>query len=79
MRLHIKKEALALLRLAETPPALRRAVEGLKVNPYPEWSYEVPDRPGRREFFESGHWVVYEVEKVAGETIVRVILIEVNE
>lgn len=63
MQLHITRDALALLRHSDTPAALRRAVEALKVDPYPQWSYAVADRPGRREFFEAGHWVVYEVDK----------------
>lgn len=58
---------------------MRRRVEGLLVEPYPDDAIEIPDKPGRYEIFESGYWIVYEVDQSdPGETVITVLLIEAS-
>jgi hypothetical protein len=80
MRMHYSREITLLVRgLGEEGVALRRAIESLKTTPVPEWAREVPEWPGRYEWFVAGYWLVYEIDRSnPSETIIRVILAEPN-
>lgn len=38
----------------------------------------IEDRPGRYEIFQSGFWIIYEVDRTGGEIIIRLANIEEN-
>jgi hypothetical protein len=77
MRIHYSFYASKLLHdLGEDGSELRRAVEALLKNPYPEWARKLPDRQNHYEFFSDGFWVVYEVNFGGPETVIKVLVIE---
>jgi hypothetical protein len=80
MRFHYSFAVSKLLRdLQETGAPLRRAIEALKKNPFPEDAYAVEGYPERYEFFVAGYWIIYEVDQSGGETVIRVTAIEANQ
>lgn len=78
MRIHISQAALIVLRSPNTPTEVRQAVASLAINPRPPDAIPVVDRPGRYEFFESGFWIVCEMQRNALEEAVRVLAVEEN-
>lgn len=77
MRFHYSFEVSRLLRaLKEEGAVLRRTVEGLKENPFPEDAMVVEGHPSRREIFVRGYWIVYEVDRTGGETVIWITAIE---
>jgi hypothetical protein len=79
MRMQADRQLMTVLRNLETPPEVRRAIESLLKNPYPEWAKMIPERENRYEFFETGFWVAYEVSIDRGETVITVLLIDKNQ
>jgi hypothetical protein len=68
-----------LLRdLKEQGAPLRRVIEGLKNNLFPEDALKVDGYANRYEIFVSGYWIIYEVDQSGGETIILVTAIEEN-
>lgn len=63
MRMHYSLPVSKLLHdLGEAGAEIRRAVEGLKINPYPGWAREMPETPRHFEFFVADRWIHYEVD-----------------
>ncbi len=69
-----------LLRdLKEAGIPLRRMIESLRQNPFPEDAIKVADYANRYEIFVAGYWIVYDVDRSnPSEMVIRVILIEAN-
>jgi hypothetical protein len=78
MRIHLPPEVINFLRDAATPPEVRRAIRALSINPRPPDALAIPNKPGRYHLFESGFWIVYDVEQDRSETVISVRLIEKN-
>lgn len=55
---------------------LRTFVQKLGENPMPTGALESKVRPGTREEFVSGYWVIWEIDKSGSETIIRVTISE---
>jgi hypothetical protein len=65
--------------LAEEGSAVRRRIEGLQHNPFPDDVLEIEDRPGIYEIFEAGYWISYRVDRSdPGESVIVILLIEEN-
>jgi hypothetical protein len=79
MRFHYDFEVSRLLRiLKEEGAPLRRAIEALAKNPFPEHALVVEGHPNRREIFVRGYWIVYDVDQSGGETVLWITAIEEN-
>jgi hypothetical protein len=79
MRVHLSQQAIRLLyQLGEAGSALRQTLESLKENPTPEWARVVEGYEVRYEFFVTGYWIVYEIHRGGGETVITVTAIEEN-
>lgn len=80
MRMQVDREAMILLRaLGEEGRSVRRRIERLLKDPYPDDAREIADEPGVYEIFEAGYWIAYEVDKSdPGETVVIIWSIEAN-
>jgi hypothetical protein len=77
MRFHYSFAVSKLLRdLKEQGAPLRRAIEALKQNPLPEDAMKVEGYPNRYELLVAGYWIVYEVDRGGGETVIRITVIE---
>jgi hypothetical protein len=48
----------------------------LKENPFPEDAMVVEGHPSHREIFVRGYWIVYEVDRTGGETVIWITAIE---
>lgn len=80
MRMQVDREAMILLRmLGEEGRSVRRRIERLLKDQYPDDAREIADEPGVYEIFETGYWIAYEVDKSdPGETVVIIWSIEAN-
>jgi hypothetical protein len=79
MRVQLSQQAIRLLyQLGLEGSELRRALESLKREPVPEWALPVEGYANRYEFFVAGYWIIYEVDRSLGETVVIVSAIEEN-
>jgi hypothetical protein len=79
MRVHLSQKVLRLwYQLGEDGTEVRRALEGLKQNPLPEWVRKVEGHEALYEFFVAGYWIVYEINQMGGETVIVVSAIEEN-
>ncbi len=80
MRFHYSFAVSRFLReLKEAGAPIRRQIEALRENPYPDDVLKVEGYTSRYELFVTGYWIVYEVDTSdSSETIVRIILIEAN-
>lgn len=79
MRIHLSRPVIELLRKSgEEGSPLRRAVEDLWRDPRPADALNTPERPDRYEIFRAGYWIICEIDKSGGETVVRVTAIEAN-
>jgi hypothetical protein len=80
MRFHYSFQVSKLLRdLKEEGAPLRRAIEALKKNLFPEDAMQVKGYPNRYEIFVMGYWMIYEVDQSGGETVIWVTAIEENK
>ena len=74
MRIHRSKK---LTRLWHTlPQEIRRFIDSLLTNQQPEGASPVTERPGQFESQIAGYWIIWQVVKDRGETIVLVRLEE---
>lgn len=80
MRIHIDREAMRILRaLGEAGQPVRRRIESLLKEQYPEDAREIEDEPGAFEVFEAGYWIGYTIDKSdPGETVITVWQVEAN-
>lgn len=80
MRFHYSFAVSRLLReLKETGAPLRRLIESLQDNLFPNDVLKVEGYANRYEIFVAGYWIVYEIDQSdPDETVVWVILIEAN-
>ncbi len=81
MRTQVDRDAMRLLRALGglEGQALRRRIEALTAEPFPTDALMIPDKPGRYEIFESGYWIIYQVNlSDPGETVLTILLIEAN-
>jgi len=80
MRFHYSFAVSSFLReLKEAGSPIRRQIEALRENPYPDDILKIEGYEGRYEMFVAGYWVVYEVDTSnPSETIIRIILVETN-
>ncbi|MDQ3250144.1 MAG: type II toxin-antitoxin system RelE/ParE family toxin [Chloroflexota bacterium] len=78
MRIHVSQAALIVLRNPDTPTEVRQAVASLAINPRPPDALSVIGKPGDYEFFESGFWIVCEIQLDNLEEVVRVLTVQPN-
>ena len=79
MRVHLSQQVLRLwYQLGEEGIELRRALEGLKQNPIPEWARTVEGYDSLYEFPIAGYWIIYQIKQLGGETVIVVSAIEEN-
>lgn len=80
MRMQVDREAMRMIRaLGLEGSAVRRRIESLLNEPYPEDARELEDDPGAFEVFESGYWIAYKVDKSnPSETVITILLVEAN-
>lgn len=80
MRFHYAFGVSKLLRdLQEAGAPLRRMIESLRKDPFPEDVLKVEGYLDRYEVFVAGYWIVYEVDRSnPSEMVIRVILIEAS-
>jgi hypothetical protein len=80
MRIHYNLEVSVFLRnRGAIYERLRRRIESLLKAPIPDDARAILEHPGIYEIFDSGYWIVYEVDKSdPGETVIRVVVIEPN-
>jgi len=79
MRFHYSFAVSKLLRdLKDEGAPLRRAIEALRQNPFPEDALPVDGYENRYEMFVIGYWIVYEVDQRGGETVIQVAAIKEN-
>lgn len=80
MRLHYAFGVSKLLReLKEAGAPLRRMIESLQKDPFPEDALKVEGFANRFEVFVAGYWIVFEVDQSnPSETVVWVISVEAN-
>jgi hypothetical protein len=79
MRFHYSTRVSKLLRdLKEEGAPLRRMIESLHKDPIPEDALKVSGHLDRYELFVAGYWIVYEVDKSGGETILWIVNIVKN-
>ena len=71
MRIQVSQQVMRLLR-SQAAPDIRRMIESLRTNPYPEWAREIPDKPHWYEVPIGGYWLIYEVDTSGPETVIRV-------
>lgn len=81
MRLHLSREAIALLHaLREESAPLHTMLAEIMRNPDQKDALRSDERPGRYEIFVKagtrGFWIGYEVERDRGETVIRAGIVE---
>jgi hypothetical protein len=80
MRFHYSFAVAKFLReLKEAGAPLRRKIESLRDDPFPEDALKVEGYASRYETFVAGYWIVYEIDRSdPSETVIWVILAEAN-
>lgn len=80
MRMQIDRETMRIIRaLGDEGGVVRRKIESLLKNPYPDDAREIEGRAGVYEIFEAGYWIAYAIDKSdPGETVITVWRVEAN-
>jgi hypothetical protein len=79
MRFHYAFPVSKLLRdLKEEGAPIRRAIEALKKNLFPEGASKVDGYANRYEILVAGYWLIYEIDRSGGETVVWIVAVEKN-
>ena len=75
--MHYSLRTSQILRsLGEHGALLRRTIEGLKTNLYPDEARPIPERAGWYEIKVGAHWVIYRIDDSGMETVVFVTVVQ---